>query len=179
MKRLVPGITLAIALTVALVTSASAAQDPFLAKLVGTWIGRGAMVQSADAKAERLYCKVTNTLSEDGTTLNQAGRCSLASASGPIDGHIKAGADNTYSGTLASIGSRGPATLAGGLADNADKKKVLRLNTEYIDKLSGAPVKAVNTLELLPDGGYSLTATRTNPADGKEYTSSKVVFSAN
>ena len=156
------------------------AADAFLSQLVGNWIGRGAMKQSPDAEQERLYCKISNTMSADGLSLLQKGRCSLASNSGTIDGSITALGDKAYSGSLASLASRAPAKLNGALVETTvDKKKheQLVLNAEYVDKMSGQPVKSVNTIELV-DGGYSLTATKIDPRDGSTYTSSQIIFTA-
>jgi hypothetical protein len=156
------------------------AADAFLSQLVGNWIGRGAMKQSPDAEQERLYCKISNTLSPDGMSLLQKGRCSLASNSGTIDGSITALGDKAYSGSLASLASRAPAKLNGTLVETTvDKKKreQLVLNAEYVDKMSGQPVKSVNTIELV-GGGYSLTATKIDPRDGSTYTSSQIIFTA-
>ena len=162
------------------VGNAALAADPFLSQLVGDWIGRGAMKQSPDAEQERLYCKISNTMSPDGMSLLQKGRCSLASNSGTIDGSITALGDKAYSGSLASLASRAPAKLKGALVETTvDKKKrqQLVLNAEYLDKMSGQPVKSVNTIELV-DGGYSLTATKIDPRDGSTYASSLIIFTA-
>ena len=156
------------------------AADAFLSQLVGNWIGRGAMKQGPDAEQERLYCKISNTMSADGLSLLQKGRCSLASNSGTIDGSITALGDNAYSGSLASLASRAPAKLNGTLFEiKVDKVKheQLVLNAEYVDKLSGEKVKSVNTIQLV-DGGYSLTATKIDPRDGSTYTSSQIIFTA-
>ena len=161
-------------------SNAALAADPFLSQLVGDWIGRGAMKQGPDSEQERLYCKISNTLSADGMSLVQKGRCSLASNSGTIDGTITALGDKAYSGSLASLASRAPAALKGTLVETiVDKKKheELVLNAEYIDKVSGKPVKSVNTIQLV-EGGYSLTATRVDPRDGSTYTSSQIIFTA-
>jgi uncharacterized protein YnzC (UPF0291/DUF896 family) len=169
------------ALAIAIVASTEVqAADAFLSQLVGDWIGRGAMKQSPDAEQERLYCKISNTMSPDGLSLLQKGRCSLASNSGTIDGSITALGDNAYSGSLASLASRAPAVLNGALVETVvdkEKHEQLVLNAEYVDKVSGLPVKSVNTIELVDDG-YSLTATKIDPRDGSIYTSSQIVFTA-
>lgn len=172
---------------------ASADPDPFLAKLAGQWIGRGTMLQGPAATPERVYCKVTNTLSADGKTLSQEGRCSLPGNSGSISGEIRATGENAYAGSLDSLVSRGPATLNGAItpmvADKdghlaaapggsakADTIDVLQLNADYVDRLSGDQVKALNSIIPVAGGGYVLQATRTAP-DGSSYTASRIVFS--
>jgi hypothetical protein len=164
-------LAIAFAALASLATAAEASEDPFLSKLVGTWIGRGTVLQKMDAKPERVYCKITNTLSDDGNTLVQKGRCSLASNSGRVDGTIVALGGDAYGGELSSLVSRGPAALKGTLAG---ARLVLTVN--YDDKLSGDPVEATNTLAV-NGKGYTLTSTR-NDVNGKPFTSSEIVFTA-
>jgi hypothetical protein len=156
-----------------LAPAAALADDALLAKLVGDWTGRGTIKLKPDSAPERVFCKVTNTLLEDGRTLDQKGRCSLASSSGRIDGEIKAAGGGRYSGTLASLASRGPATLAGtGTASRLD------LDASFVDALTGQPDTSVTTIELV-SGGYRLTTVRKNPATGASYPSSTITFTAN
>jgi hypothetical protein len=148
------------------------ASDALLARLVGDWTGRGTMKTSPSAAPERVFCKVNNSLSGDGTALTQKGRCSLASNSGPIAGTIASVGSNLYSGTLDSLASKGPASLAGSGLPNR-----LELNAEYVDALDGSAARSLITIELV-SGGYRLSSKRTNP-DGSAYLASEIVFSAN
>ena len=174
---------------------ASAADDPFLSQLVGNWIGRGAMIQNADAKPERVYCKITNTLADNGASLLQEGRCSLASNSGPIKGKISFAGDGAYAGTLENPAAKGPVRLNGTLATMTkdpegrivpaekttkpeEKIEALQMDTVYVDRLSDSEVRSVNTIAVQPTGGYTLLATRVNPATGETYTSSRIDFTA-
>lgn len=152
--------------------TAVAAEDPFLSQMVGTWIGRGTSKANAAATPERVYCKVSNTLSPGGSSLIQKGRCSLASNSGAIKGTITALGNNAYAGEMASLASRGPATLSGALQGDR-----LVLSAKFADKLSGDPVEATNTLALTSNG-YQLTATRPDPKTGATFTSSDILFTA-
>lgn len=181
-------------LIVALAASPAVADpDPFLSRLAGQWVGRGAMQQDASAESERVFCKVTNTLSPDGQTLVQDGRCALPGNSGPISGEITAIGGNAYTGTLDSVVSRGPAKLNGAIAEmaadkngklsaadgktaDADRIPVLQMNAEYVDR-GGDAVKALNSIIPVAGGGYILMATRTAP-DGSSYTASRIVFTA-
>ncbi len=158
---------------IALMPVAALADDALLTKLVGEWTGRGTVQLKPGIQPERVYCKVTNTLLEDGVTLDQKGRCSLTSSTGRIDGEIKAGAGNKYSGTLASLASRGPATLEG--TGNASR---LDLDASFVDTFTGQPDTSVTTIEVLP-GGYRLSTVRKAPKTGASYTSSAITFSAN
>jgi hypothetical protein len=141
----------------------------FLA-LVGEWIGRGAMRTSPAADPERVYCKVANTLSDDGRSLHQKGRCSLASNSGPIDGVIAAMGASLYGGTLNSLASKGPTTIAG--SGSGDR---LELNAEFVDTFDGKPARSVIVIELITDG-YRLTSTRIDPGGGPSWKASEIVF---
>ena len=155
-----------------LTPAAALAGDSLPAKLVGEWTGRGTVVVKPGSAPERVFCKVTNTLLEDGNTLDQKGRCSLASSSGRIDGEIKAGPGNKYSGALASLASRGPASLVG--TGNAAR---LDLNASFVDVFTGEPDTSVTTIEVLP-GGYRLSTVRKDPKTGASYASSTIAFTA-
>lgn len=152
------------------------------------------MQQGPGAAPERVYCKVTNTLSPDGKSLAQDGRCSLPGNSGSISGEIAVTGSDTYTGMLDSLVSRGPATLNGAvaamIADKdghlapappgtaaADAISVLQMNADYVDRMSGNPVKALNSIVPAAGGGYVLISTRTAP-DGSTYTASRIVFTA-
>lgn len=154
-------------------SAAMAADDVFLGKLVGDWVGRGSMKTSADAAPERVYCKIGNTLTDGGATLAQKGRCSLASTSGSVSGSIAATGAGSYKGSLDSLASKGPAALSGkGTSTRLD------LDAAFVDTLTGQPAQSVTTIELLPAGGYRLSTTRVDPKTGATYTSSEIVFSA-
>jgi len=152
-------------------TVAAAADDAFLVRLVGEWTGRGTMRTSPAADPERVYCKIANTLTEDGRALQQKGRCSLASNSGPIDGTIAAMGSNLYGGSLNSLASKGPATIAGSANGNR-----LELNAEFVDTFSGKPARSVIAIELMASG-YRLTSTRVDPGSGSSWKASEIVFS--
>jgi hypothetical protein len=149
---------------------AAAAEDAFLSRLVGEWTGRGAMRTSPQAEPERVFCKINNSLTAEGNTLQQKGRCSLASNSGAIDGTIAAMGSNLYGGTLNSLASRGPTTIAGSTSGNR-----LELNAEFVDSFDGRPARAVIVIDLV-SGGYRLTSTRIDPSDGSAWTASEIVF---
>lgn len=153
-----------------LMAAPATAHDALLARLVGDWTGRGTMKLSPTAEPERVFCKVTNTLSDSGNTLSQKGRCSLASNSGPISGSIASVGSNLYSGTLSSLASKGAASLAGSGLPNR-----IELNADYIDATDGARARALITLQL-SGGNYTLSSTRLN-TDGTRYLASEIVFS--
>lgn len=147
-----------------------AAHDALLARLAGDWTGRGTMKLTPTAEPERVFCKITNTLSDSGNTLSQKGRCSLASNSGAISGSIASVGSNLYSGTLSSLASRGAASLAGSGLPNR-----IELNADYVDAVDGARVRALITLQLTGNG-YTLSSTRVDAA-GEAYLASEIVFS--
>ena len=165
MKAIVTALLLALA-----GTSFAAADDALLSRLVGEWTGRGTMKLRPDAAPERVFCKIANTLS--GNALQQRGRCSLASNSGPIDGEITAEGSGRYAGSLASLASKGPATLTGtGTANRLD------MNAKFIDAITREPATSTTTIELLSNG-YRLSTVRADPKTGANYKSSEIVFSA-
>ena len=167
MRAVVAGLLMGLA-----ASSALAADDGFLSKLVGDWIGRGTMKTSPEAAPERVYCRIGNTLTNGGATLTQKGRCSLASTSGSVNGSITALTAGAYSGTLDSLVSKGPASLEGKGTPNR-----LDLDATFIDALTGQPAESVTTIELLSKGGYRLSTTRVDPKTGGTYTGSEIVFS--
>jgi hypothetical protein len=166
-----PGLALAALLLGLGGPAALAAEDAFLSQLVGSWTGRGAMRISPDAEPERVYCKIANALAADGATLQQKGRCSLASNSGPIDGTISALGSNLYGGLLNSLASKGPATIAGSASGSR-----LELNADFVDSFDGKSARSVIVIDLISGGGYRLTSTRVNPETGASYTASEIVF---
>jgi hypothetical protein len=109
------------------------------------------MRTTPDADPERVYCKIANTLTGDGATLQQKGRCSLASNSGPIDGSISALGSNLYRGSLNSLASKGPTTVAGSATGNR-----LELNAEFVDAFDGEPSRSVIVIDV--DTGAPYTA---------------------
>jgi hypothetical protein len=145
------------------------AQDALLSRLVGEWTGRGTMKLSATSEPERVFCKVSNSLSDSGNTLRQSGRCSLASNSGPISGSIASVGSNLYSGSLDSLASKGPASLAGSGLPNR-----IELNADYTDARDGSQARALITLQLT-GAGYTLSSTRIN-SDGSRYVASDIRF---
>ncbi len=168
MKPVLPAAFLA---TIAFALPAFGADDPILSKLAGDWIGRGTYKQSATAQPERIYCRIVNTL-ENGTALQQRGRCSVASNSGSVDGLISAEGGGRYGGTLNSLASEGPAKLNGTGSGNR-----VVLNMSFVDTVTEQPVQAVTTMEV-KSGGYRLTTERKDPATGATWTASDIDFAA-
>ena len=151
----------------------SPANDPLLTRLAGEWTGRGQIRQTAEADTERVFCKITNTLSADGAALAQVGRCALANQSGAITGEINALGEGKYNGTLESMASEGPATLTGARAGDS-----IVLVTRFTDAQSHQPTTSTTTIEVLPNGGYRLSTERADPRTGTPYTASDIVFAA-
>ncbi len=154
-------------------TAVAAADDPLLAQFVGEWIGNGQIRLAREAEPERIFCRITNTLVEDGTALEQKGRCGIATNTGKVDGLIAAIGQDRYQGTLESLASRGPASLTG-IGDNGK----LVLTSEFIDSQTGKPAMSTTTLTVRERGGYTLTSERIDPDDGATYAESTIVFLA-
>ena len=165
MKRTLPAAFLA---AIIFALPAFAADDPILSRLAGEWTGHGTYKQSADAAQERIFCKVTNTLAQNGTALEQRGRCSVASGSGPIDGTITAAGGGRYSGTLMSLASEGPASFSGNGGGGR-----LTLNMTFVDAHTHQAAKGVTTMTL-SGNGYHLVSTRNE--GGKSWTPTDITF---
>ncbi len=165
MKRVLSAALLA---TVALTLPAVAADDPILSRLAGAWIGHGTYKQSADAAPERVYCKITNTLVQTGSALQQRGRCAVSSNSGTIDGLITATGGGHYKGTLNSMATDGPADLSGTGSGGR-----LTLTMTFVDGITHKPAQSLTTMTL-SGNGYRLLTTRND--GGKAWTPTDITF---
>jgi hypothetical protein len=139
-------------------TPAPAAGDPILSQLAGNWIGRGMVKQSANGAAEQVYCKIANKLVNNGTAIEQKGRCAIATNSGAITGKISASAGGSYSGTLDTFNTKGPAKIAGKAASNT-----INFSAEFVDRKTNRPTKATIKL-VVADGKYRLVSNAANDA---------------
>lgn len=164
MKRALP---LALIATIAFTLPAFAA-DPILSRLVGSWTGRGSYKESAGAAPERIFCKITNTLTDNGSALKQNGRCAVTSGSSAITGLIKSTGGGHYTGTFNSLASEGPATVNGTGSGGR-----LTLSMSFTDTLTHAPVTSVTTMTLT-GGGYRLLSRRSD--GGKSWTPTDITF---
>jgi hypothetical protein len=153
-------------------TTAMAGDDPLLARFVGEWTGKGKVRLSDGAEPERIFCRITNTLVNDGTAMEQKGRCAVASLTGAISGLITATGGNSYEGTLDSLASRGAATVTG-----VSRGGALVLTAEFIDAQTGAPAISTTVLTPRKEGGYHMTSARARP-DSSSYNESEIVFAA-
>ena len=167
MKRALP---LALLATIAYALPALAADDPILSRLAGDWTGRGTYKQSATAADERIFCKITNTLVQNGTALQQHGRCSVSSGSGAIDGLIKASGGGRYAGSLNSMASDGPASISGSGSGGR-----LTLSMSFVDGQTHLPAKSVTTMTL-SGKSYHLLSTRRD--GGRSWTPTDITFKA-
>ena len=144
---------------------AFAADDAILSQLVGNWVGRGTVKQSANAAAEQVYCKIANKLVNNGSALEQRGRCAIATNSGQIKGMIQANG-GSYSGTLNSFNTKGPANLTGRAASNT-----INFSAEFVDRKTNRPTQATIKL-VVADGKYRLVS---NGADNS-FVASDITF---
>jgi hypothetical protein len=165
MMRALPAVLLA---TIAFALPALAADDPILSRLAGQWSGRGTYQAGADAAPERVICKITNTLVQNGRALQQSGRCSISSGSSGVSGLITAAGGGRYTGTITSMASDGPASFTGTGSGGR-----LTLNMSFTDGQTHAPAKATSTMAI-SGSGYHLTTTRRD--GGKNWTSNDITF---
>jgi hypothetical protein len=148
---------------------ALAADDSVLAHFVGEWIGRGTYRASAGADPERLYCKITNRLVEDGQVLEQRGRCANPAQSSALRGRIAAVGGGRYEGMLQSLTSDGAATLKGTGSNGR-----LDLTAEFVDRLTHRPAESAISL-VANDDGYHLV-TRNTTRNKTPFVATDVVF---
>ncbi len=165
MKRVLSAALLA---AVAFAVPAHAGDDPILSRLAGSWTGHGTYKQSASAAEERVFCKITNTLIDNGTTLKQRGRCAVSSSSGAIDGQITATGGGRYSGTLSSLATDGPAKLSGSGSGGR-----LTLTMSFVDGTTHEPAQSTTTMSL-QGNGYRLHTTRRD--GGTTWTPTDITF---
>lgn len=148
-----------------------AAADALLEGLTGEWIGKGTGVQSTGSPSEKVYCRITNTLAEEGAVLAQEGRCAFGNDTGRLSGEIRALGGGRYDGTMTSPVMRGAAAIAGTGGD-----KQLDLEATYQDSKTGHPVRSVITLTVLADGQYRMVTEATDLATGALAQSSNLLF---
>ena len=147
-----------------------AADDPLLARMAGDWIGRGTFKSSPSAEPEMVYCKITNTLADGGATLQQKGRCAVATNSGRVSGTIEAKGAGVYQGSLESLSTKGPATIAGKAADNQ-----IAFSADFVDSKTNKPGKATIQV-VIADGKYRLVSNTLNTKTKTEFVASDILF---
>ena len=145
-----------------------AAADPILTQFVGDWVGHGTYKAGPLAPPESLYCKLTNTLSNDGSTLQQKGRCSIPSRSGAVKGKIVAQGGGKYNGSLDTLATEGAAALFGKETDGR-----LDLTAQYTDARTKREVIAA--VSLVPSGSKYRLVTKTT-RNGTSFIASDVTF---
>jgi hypothetical protein len=136
-----------------------------LKRLVGEWVGRGSFRWDSSSEPERLYCKLTATLTNDGAGMKQAGRCAIATDSRAVEVDITAAGGGVYHGTARGLGTGRSATITATV-----KGDQIVLTAEVAE---GPP--PVTTIELF-EGGYRIKAERTDPKTGVKYVASEVTF---
>ena len=103
-----------------------------LAAFAGEWVGRGAITISKRASPEPVYCKIKSTLSADGMSLEQKGRCAAGNDTSKVRGTLSDDGDGNITGEFAGNLRSGPATMTG----TADETGIT-LSSNYEDKSSG------------------------------------------
>jgi hypothetical protein len=141
------------------------ADDPILSRMVGEWIGDGTARITAKSEPERIYCRIVATLA--GSTLQQKGRCSVASNSGALSSTISAKGGGKYEGSMTApqIGS---AQSRGSGSGNR-----LQMTAEFVDQKTKEKRRATVTMTLSGNGYRVVTA---NAGAGGDYVQSDIVF---
>ena len=145
---------------------ARAADDPFLSRLAGEWIGNGTVKLSPKAEAERIYCRIVSTLVA-GNSIEQKGRCSVASNSGALASTISARGGGRYEGVM-SAPTVGSANFKGNGSGNR-----LTLSANFVDSKTQQQRKATVTMSL-SGSGYRVTTS--NSGEGTNYVASDITF---
>ena len=146
--------------------AAFAADDPALKKLVGEWIGQGMFRWDSISDPERLYCRISSTISADGV-FRETGRCAVANDSAAVRVEIQAVAAGKYAGSASTgLGLRKPATFTGTGKGN----QLVLVATE-----TGEPVPTVLTIDIT-SGGFRIRAERTDPKTGRKFTATDATF---
>jgi len=135
----------------------SLADDPLLSRLQGKWIGQGMVQNKPGGAQERIYCKVTNSLVNGGSALQQNGRCAVASNSGKLVGTISATGQGNYQGSLDSPQTRGPATLAGRAQNDT-----IVLSANFVDRASKKKEKSTISLVVGDGSTYRLVSDKSD-----------------
>jgi type 1 fimbria pilin len=158
--------TLAAAMMALASGAAFAADDPALKKLVGEWIGQGMFRWDSISDPERLYCRISSTISADGV-FRETGRCAVANDSAAVRVEIQAVAAGKYAGSASTgLGLRKPATFTGTGKGN----QLVLVATE-----TGEPVPTVLTIDII-SGGFRIRAERTDPKTGRKFTATDATF---
>jgi hypothetical protein len=125
------------------------AQDHYLARFAGTWIGQGSLKLERENAREAVYCRITSQLSPDGSTLQQNGRCAAGERSRTIAGTLLYdSARNTVSGSW----SGGPEH-----ADVSGRRQGDRLVLQLRGSAGDARGNATVTLDPASAGRYRMT----------------------
>ncbi|HXK54883.1 MAG TPA: hypothetical protein PK405_09375 [Hyphomicrobiales bacterium] len=156
---------------VLLAAAPAARANEVLDAMAGEWIGKGDGRIGPGEPAEKIYCKISNTLSDGGKALLQAGRCAVGNTTGALEGRIEAGENGQFGGKLVSPVMKAPATVSG----SGDKKQ-LRLNARYVDSRTGRQISSDLEFEIVADGEFRMTTTATDLQTGDVYRSGEVVF---
>ena len=146
--------------------TAQAADDPALKRLVGEWIGDGVFRWDSISDPERLYCKVTSTISADGI-FHETGRCAVANDSAAVRVDIQPLSAGKYAGSASTgLGLRKPATFTG----TGKTNQIVLVATE-----TNEPTPTVLTIDI-GSGGFRIRAERTDPKTGKKFTATDATF---
>lgn len=149
---------------------AVAAEDPLLAQMAGDWIGRGTFKASPTAKPELVYCKVNNSLGQGGATLQQKGRCAVATNSGRVSGKFDAKGGGVYQGSLESLSTRGPAEISGTASGNQ-----IAFEAQFVDRKTKKPGTAAIQMTI-GDGAYRVVSKRIDPKTSASFVTSDIKF---
>jgi hypothetical protein len=152
-------------------SAAFAAEDALLSRLQGDWVGQGTVRMNPSAAPERIYCKIANKLVDQGSALEQKGRCAVATNSGRLRGKIASLGQGRYEGSLDSPQTKGPAVLAG----RAEADRIF-LSADFVDRFSRQPAHSFISLHVGDGGAYRLVTDMAIPGSDKRFQTGDILF---
>lgn len=146
----------------------------FLKSMAGKWRGRGTVKTRADDKPQAVACKITNTVSGDGLTLNTSGKCALANGSSSVSGSLTYDkARKVFSGRLIDISGPGQIQQSQGtLAGATLTIKAVTLNPD-----SGDKSQSVIAIRRNGSGRFSLNSMVTTAKRREAFRAAQLTFS--
>ncbi|ESR22850.1 hypothetical protein [Lutibaculum baratangense] len=155
--------TLAVGATLA----APAQADPLLQRFEGQWVGRGEVVMEPGGQPRSAFCRISAKLAQDGTVLEQSGRCAAGEDTRRISARVVAQGGDFYAGSWdAGMGS---AQVSGTAQEN-----LLNL---VLESGGGIPEGASPTITLRfgQSGAYVMEMTGVDPNRGR-FDVGRIVF---
>ncbi len=137
----------------------------------GKFRGSGTVRRAPDEPAESVRCRITATLSEDGSTLQQKGTCAVPGSKAKIDSRIKHNpANGRLTGSWTDVANGSRASVAGSV-----RSGTVRLTIVGKDEKTGEN-RTVWMILKPTSSGYRMTSTSPDNRTGKKFQSGEIRF---